>query len=69
MRATYVGVGGQLPCFRAGEATLDALQARFHNEMDEKQFAKFAGELVQQSFDHWRTRTYDCYQKCCLGIQ
>jgi len=68
VRATYDGVGGQLPCFRAGEAAIDAMRARFQNHMTTQQFAKFAGNLVHESFDHWRTRTYDAYQKCCLGI-
>ena len=68
MRATYVGVGGQLPCFRAGEAAIDAMRARFQNQMTTQQFAKFAGNLVHESFDHWRTRTYDAYQRCCVGI-
>ena len=25
MRATFIGVGGQLPCFRAGEQTIEAM--------------------------------------------
>ena len=68
VRATYDGVGGQLPCFRAGEAAIDAMRARFQNQMTTQQFAKFAGNLVHESFDHWRTRTYDAYQRCCVGI-
>ena len=53
----------------ANVAVLFRRRQRFHNEMTPQQFAKFAGNLVNESFDHWRTRTYDCYQRCCLNIQ
>ena len=68
VRATFIGVGGQLPCFRAGEQTIEAMEQRFRNDLSPQQFAKFAGRLVNESLDHWSTRTYDCYQKCCMGI-
>jgi len=68
VRATYVGVGGALPCFRAGEATIEAMAQRFQPAMSKDAYARFADSLVAESFNNWRTRTYDCYQKCCLGI-
>eukprot|EP00966_Prymnesium_polylepis_P280261 6475737-Prymnesium_polylepis.1 len=36
--------------------------------MSKDAYARFADSLVAESFNNWRTRTYDCYQKCCLGI-
>lgn len=92
VRATYIGVGGALPCFQgestvadeyltsarlkswndlqlaAGEATVEAMAQRFQPSMTKDQYARFADSLVSLSFNNWRTRTYDCYQKCCLGI-
>ena len=41
---------------------------RFQPSMSRDQYARFAESLVAESFNNWRTRTYDCYQKCCLGI-
>ena len=67
-RATYRGTRGGLPCFRAGEATIDQLAERFKPEMSHQQYARFAAELIDASIDHWRTNFYDCYQRCCLGI-
>ena len=66
--ATYRGVDGCLPCFRAGEATLEAMRARFQPEMSQQQYAKFAAGLIDVSLGSWRTGAYDCYQRCCLGI-
>jgi phosphatidylinositol kinase/protein kinase (PI-3 family) len=66
--ATYRGVGGQLPCFRAGEQTLTALRQRFQPDMSHQQAARFAASLIDASIDNWRTGAYDCYQRCCLGI-
>ena len=54
VRATFVGVGGQLPCFRAGEQTIAAMEQRFRNEMSQQQFAKFEGlesEWVPKAFE------------------
>lgn len=45
------------------------MEQRFRSEMSPQQFAKFAGRLVNESLDHWSTRTYDCYQKCCMDIR
>jgi len=67
--AAYHATGGSLPCFRAGEASIDAMRQRFRPHDSEVQAARFAASLVSESLDHWRTRTYDCYQWCCLGIR
>ena len=68
VRATYRGVNGQLPCFRAGEAAIDAMRQRFQPSMTQQQYARFAAGLIDGSLDNWRTGAYDCYQRCCLGI-
>ena len=66
--AMFKGVHGALPCFRYGEATIEAMRSRFHPDLTEQQFARFAAGLIDGSLDNWRTGAYDCYQRCCLGI-
>ena len=68
VHATYRGVHGQLPCFRAGEAAVEAMRQRFQPDMSQQQYARFAASLIDGSLDNWRTGAYDCYQRCCLGI-
>ena len=41
---------------------------KFQPSMGKEAYARFAESLISESFNNWRTRTYDCYQKCCLGI-
>jgi len=67
--AAHLATGGSLPCFRAGDATIEAMRQRFQPHLSDVQAARFAANLVSESLDHWRTRTYDCYQWCCLGIR
>ena len=52
VRATYLGVGGKLPCFHAGEATVEAMRQRFHPEMSNQRYARFAAELIDGSIDN-----------------
>ena len=59
-QATYKGVGGSFPCFRAGEHTLEALRQRFQPDMTPQQYARFASNLIDNSLDNWRTGAYDC---------
>jgi len=66
--ASFRGCGGSLPCFRAGESAIEAMRQRFQPKLNEGQAARFAANLIDESLDHWRTRGYDCYQRCCLGI-
>lgn len=68
VQATYRGVDGQLPCFRAGEQAIEAMRARFQPEMSQQQYARFAAGLIDGSLDSWTTTAYDCYQRCCTGI-
>ena len=68
VQATYTGVDGQLPCFRAGQTALEAMRERFKPEMSPQQYARFAASLIDSSLDNWTTGAYDCYQRCCVGI-
>ena len=58
-----------LPCF-AGmpKGTMDALNERFHPEMNTRQCENFVHELIDMSLDNWRTRWYDKYQRWCVGV-
>ncbi len=63
--------GGQFPCFSGGtNAVLDGLDRRFRTDLTSKrEAAQFVNEeLINPSIDNWRTRWYDKYQMCCLGI-
>jgi len=68
VQATFRGVGGSFPCFRAGENTIDSMRQRFQPEMTQQQYARYAASLIDNSLDNWTTGAYDCYQRCCLGI-
>ena len=60
VQATYRGVGGSFPCFRAGEHTIEALRQRFQPDMTQQQYARFASNLIDNSLANWRTDAYDC---------
>ena len=66
-QATYKGVGGSFPCFRAGDHTLDALRQRFQPDMTPQQYARFASNLIDNSLDNWRTGAYDCVSDHALA--
>jgi phosphatidylinositol 4-kinase len=36
--------------------------------MQKRQCVDFVDNLIDQSLDNWRTRWYDKYQRCTLGI-
>lgn len=55
VQATYRGVEGALPCFRAGEQTVEAFRQRFQPTMNQQQYARFAAKLIDGSLDNWRT--------------
>lgn len=63
--------GAQFPCFSGGaDAVLEGLDRRFRTDLKSKrEAAQFVNEeLINPSIDNWRTRWYDKYQMCCLGI-
>ena len=58
-----------LPCFHAGgRATVDALRARFNPTLKNSACKEFVQSLIDTSINHWRTRWYDRYQRCCVGV-
>ena len=65
---TLEGSGRDMPCFRAGRATIDDMRARFQPELSRRQCARFVDDMINRSLDHWTTTCYDKYQRCWLGI-
>ncbi|KAL0491977.1 phosphatidylinositol 4-kinase [Acrasis kona] len=61
--------GYNFPCFAQGPANvLRDLDARFHSELKETDFAQWARNLVDESLYNWRTRQYDNFQRLTNGI-
>lgn len=60
--------GAKWPCFRAGQAAIDALRARFQPDMSMQQYTNHVINLVDQAEGSFRTRCYDGYQYCCQGV-
>eukprot|EP01095_Lingulamoeba_sp_RSL-Kostka_P010091 TRINITY_DN355_c0_g4_i2.p1 TRINITY_DN355_c0_g4~~TRINITY_DN355_c0_g4_i2.p1 ORF type:complete len:346 (+),score=114.03 TRINITY_DN355_c0_g4_i2:89-1039(+) len=63
-----MAIGSKLPCFHAGQATIDQLKERFNIGMTEEQIHKFIEDLIVKSYDSWRTRYYDRFQYLTNGI-
>jgi phosphatidylinositol 4-kinase len=62
--------GYSFPCFASGPAfVLRELNARFHSDLSERDFAQWARSIVDESLDNWRTRQYDNFQRLTNGIQ
>jgi len=72
-----------LPCFQLGEDLIAALKDRVlpvigrdtnaernggARLMNEVQATEYVDDLIQRSYDNWRTRAYDKFQYCCQGI-
>ena len=58
-----------LPCFvgRAEEA-VKAFKGRFRLEMNDNAVRAYINGLIDESVENWRTKWYDRYQRCCVGI-
>jgi len=54
-------------CGRADEAVV-GLRERFRPDIIDGACADFVNVLVDESLENWRTRWYDRYQRCCVGI-
>ena len=65
MRSTS---GAQLPCFKAGAATVTALKSRFHLGLTEDELQTKVDQLVQASMHSLTTRLYDNFQYFTNGI-
>ncbi|KAG9399110.1 Phosphatidylinositol 4-kinase beta [Aphanomyces cochlioides] len=59
----------RLPCFiRGKKETIDGLRDRLNPGLGKIACQEFVNELIDQSLNNWRTRWYDKYQYCCMGI-
>ncbi|KAF0682459.1 Aste57867_25411 [Aphanomyces stellatus] len=59
----------RLPCFAGGKkATIDGLRERLNPGLGKIACQEIVNELIDQSLNNWRTRWYDKYQYCCMGI-
>ncbi len=60
-----------LPCFELGEDLIGNLKQRLLPEgrlLNEVEAAKFVDNIIESSYENWRTRAYDKFQYCCQGI-
>ena len=60
-----------LPCFSLGENLIANLKARVLPKvqlMSELECSIYVDNLIESSYDNWRTKAYDKFQKCCQGI-
>lgn len=60
-----------LPCFIEGEKTIKDMKQRFFPNgarMTNAECDKYVSSLIKESYDNWRTRAYDGFQRCCQGI-
>jgi hypothetical protein len=54
-------------CFKGGSLVIDSLRERFHTKLSKAQCSQVVLALIDRSTNHWRTRLYDRYQRCCVG--
>jgi len=64
---TWQKCNRDLPCF-ADIHMMERLRERFHFGESTRKCVGIVDDLIAQSFDNWRTRWYDSYQRCCSGI-
>lgn len=60
-----------LPCFIEGEKTIKDLKLRFFpngTRMANAECEKYVNALIKESYENWRTKAYDGFQRCCQGI-
>lgn len=60
--------GSQLPCFKSGSSTVQALRNRFHLNLTEDQLCLLIDKLVESSLHSLSTRLYDGFQYFTNGI-
>ncbi|CAG0900584.1 unnamed protein product [Darwinula stevensoni] len=60
--------GSQLPCFKSGAATIQAMRNRFHMSLTEEQLQLLIDNMVESSFHSLSTRLYDGFQYLTNGI-
>lgn len=64
---TWQTCNRDLPCF-ADMHVMERLRERFAFGLSSRRCVAVVDDLIAQSLDNWRTRWYDSYQKCCVGI-
>ncbi|EWS73288.1 phosphatidylinositol 4-kinase (macronuclear) [Tetrahymena thermophila SB210] len=55
-----------LPCFRGFD--IKVFRERFQEHLDEKNLLLYVNKLINDSYDNWRTKQYDNFQKMTNGI-
>lgn len=60
--------GSNLPCFKKGEAAIDALKDRLKCCYSEDQCIEAVERMIAYSMGNWRTVQYDNYQKLTNDI-
>eukprot|EP00834_Sanchytrium_tribonematis_P004946 NODE_270_length_11220_cov_0.981387.p10 type:complete len:104 gc:universal NODE_270_length_11220_cov_0.981387:6174-6485(+) len=56
-----------LPCFK-GTNTISKLRSRFKLELNEREAAIFMIDVIDKSYENYRTVIYDSFQKQTNGI-
>ena len=66
----YCGHGNNLPCFEAGQKTIQELRQRFipRPGMKKRDYIAHVDTLISQFLDNWRTNWYDKFQYMLQGI-
>jgi len=58
-----------LPCFAGGyDRVIHGLRERLHLGASSRACVGIVHRLIDESVGNWRTRWYDKYQRCCVGI-
>ena len=60
--------GSNMACFLAGANTITQLKERFVLGLTSEQLMEHVNWLVDESVDHWTSKTYDDYQRMTNGI-
>jgi phosphatidylinositol 4-kinase len=61
--------GVQMPCFDGGrEEIMSNLKSRFNPDLKQRACLEHVDSLIDDSLHSWRTRCYDRFQRCCVGI-
>lgn len=58
-RMLVPGVGQRLPCYGAsGTQVVDAMMKRLHLELNNRELVDYVIDLIEQSYQNYRTRQY-----------
>jgi phosphatidylinositol 4-kinase B len=68
LKIKFLTIGSQLPCFKSGAATVQALKNRFHLTLTEEKLERLVDKMVHGSLDSLSTNLYDRFQYITNGI-